>query len=67
MNLDSFSWPAKRASIRDDTSKARQVDARLWHQGGEPGDEVERLEDDMGVAVTVRRLDLVAEVAVRRE
>jgi len=40
MNLDSFSWPAERASIRDDTSKAGEVNPRLGHQGGEFGDEV---------------------------
>ena len=47
--------------------EARQVDPRLWHQGGEPGDEVQRLEDDMGGAIAVRRLELVADVAMGRE
>ena len=32
MNLDSFSWPAKRVSIRDDTSKAGEINPRLGHQ-----------------------------------
>ena len=35
MNLDSFSWPAKRVSIRDDTSKAGEINPRLGHQGGQ--------------------------------
>ena len=34
MNLDSFSWPAKRAGIRDDTSKAGEVNPRFGHQDG---------------------------------
>jgi hypothetical protein len=41
MNLDSFSWPAKRASIRDDTSKAGEVNPRFGHQGGQFNDEVQ--------------------------
>jgi hypothetical protein len=32
MNLDSFSWPAKRVSIREDTSKLGQVYSRFRHQ-----------------------------------
>lgn len=47
--------------------KAGQVAPGLWHQGGETGDEVERLEDDMGGAIAIWRLELVANVAVRRE
>jgi len=38
--------------------EVRQIDPGFWHQGGEPGDEIERLEDDMRGAVTVRRLEL---------
>lgn len=37
--------------------QARQVDPRLGHQGGESGDEVERLEDDMRGAIAVRCLE----------
>ena len=37
MNLDSFSWPAKRAGIRDDTSSAGEVNPRFRHQGSQPG------------------------------
>jgi len=47
--------------------KAGQVDPGLGRQGGEAGDEVERFEDDMGGAIAVRRLELVANVAVRGE
>ena len=43
--------------------EARQVDLGLGHQGREPGDEVERLEDDMGGAIAVRRLELVPDIA----
>jgi len=34
-HFDSFSCSAKRASIRDDTSKAGEVNPRLGHQSGE--------------------------------
>ena len=56
MNLDSFSWPAKRASIRDDTSKTRQICAGLRYQGNQLRDEVQRLEYDVCGAVAVRCL-----------
>jgi len=46
--------------------KAGQVDSRLRHQGRQPRDEVQRLEDDVRGAVAVRGLELVADVAVRR-
>jgi hypothetical protein len=58
MNLDSFSWPAKRASIRDDTSKSRQIHPRFWHQGRQPGDEVQWLKDNVRRAIAVRCLEL---------
>jgi hypothetical protein len=35
---------------------AREVDTGVGHQGGESGDEVERLEKEMGGAITVRRI-----------
>ena len=47
--------------------EAGQIDPGLGHQGGEPGDEVERFEDDMGGAIAVRRLELVTDVAIGRE
>jgi len=43
-----------------------QIDPGLGHQGSEPGDEVERLED-MGGAIAVRRFELVTDVAIGRE
>ena len=64
MNLDSFSWPAKRASIRDDTSKSRQIHPWFGYQGRQPGDEIQRLEDDMGGAIPVGRLELVTDLAI---
>ena len=30
-----------------DTVEARQIDAGLGHQGGQPGDEIQRLKDDV--------------------
>ena len=47
--------------------KAGQVDAWLGHQGSQPGHEVQGVEDDMGGAVPVRCLQLVADVAVGGE
>ena len=37
------------------TVEARQVDPGLWDQGGQTGNEVQGLEDDMRGAVTVGR------------
>ena len=42
------------------TVEARQVHARFEYQGGQTGDEVQGLEDDVRGAVTVGRLELVA-------
>ena len=45
--------------------EARQVEPRFRHQGCQPGNEVEGLEDDVRRAVSVRRPQLVPDVAVR--
>ena len=50
-NLDSFSWPAKQASIRDDTSKSCQVNPGLRHQGAKPSHEIQWLEYHVGCAI----------------
>ena len=47
--------------------EASEVDPRLRHQGCQPGDKIQRLEDDVRRAVPVGRLELVADIAVRRE
>jgi hypothetical protein len=44
-----------------------QVDSRLWHQGRQPGDEIQRLKDDVGHAISVWRLQFVSNVAIRGE
>ena len=44
-----------------------QVDPRFRHQRCQPGNKVEGFEDDMRRAVSVRRLQLVPDVAVRRQ
>ena len=49
---------------REHPVKAGQVDARLRHQSGQSCDEVQGVEDDVGGAVAVRCLQLVANVAV---
>ena len=64
MNLDSFSWPAKRASIRDDTSNAGKVDPRFGNQRSKPGQKVQRLEDHMGGAVSIGRFQFVADPSI---
>ena len=43
---------------------AGEIDSRPRHQGGQAGDEVQRLEDNVGGAVAIRCLQLVADVAV---
>ena len=47
--------------------EACQIDSGLWHQSLQPGNEIQRLEDHMRGAIPVRRLELVANVAIRRE
>lgn len=37
----------------------------LWHQCGQAGNEIQWLEDDVGRAIPVRRLELVTDVAIR--
>ena len=49
------------------TMKSCQIHPWFWHQGRQPGDEVQWLENDMGGAIPVGRLELVANVAIRRE
>jgi hypothetical protein len=41
----------------------REVHARRGHQGGQAGDEVQGLEEDVGGAVAVRGLELVSDVS----
>ncbi len=47
--------------------EAGEVDRRFRHQGRQVGDEIQWLEDDVRRAVSVRRLQQVTDVAVRRE
>ena len=56
MILDSFSWPTKWVGIRDDTNKSCQIHARLWHQGGQSCDEIQRLTKSPGAILNSRRL-----------
>jgi len=44
--------------------KACQVDPRLRHQGRQPGDEVQRLEDDVRASVALRSLQRIANISV---
>ena len=44
-----------------------QIDPGLRHQGGQPGDEVQRLKDDVCGAIAVRRLELITHVAMGGE
>jgi hypothetical protein len=55
------------ARRRKQPVKTGQVDPRFGHQGRQPGDEIEGFKDDVRRAVSVRRLQSVADVAVRRE
>jgi len=51
-----------RARRRKHTVVPRQVRAGFWHQRGESGDKVFGLEDHVGGAVTIRRLQRIANV-----
>ena len=44
-----------------------EVDPRFRHQGCQAGNEIQWLEDDVRRAVTVRRLQLEPDVAIRGE
>jgi len=47
--------------------KTDQVDAGLRHQRGQPGNEIQRLKDDVRGAIAVRGLELVPDIAIRRQ
>lgn len=44
--------------------KSCQVHSGLGHQRCQPGDEVQRLENDMGRTILVRRLELVTDIVI---
>ena len=46
---------------------AGQVDARVEHECRQPGDEIEWLEDDVGGAIPIGRLQSVVNVVLGRE
>ena len=50
----------------EDPVETGEVDTRLGDQRGEPGDEVQGLEDDMGGAVAIGGLQLVAHLSTGR-
>ena len=52
---------------RKDPVEAGEVDPGPGHQGGQPGDKIERLEDDVRRAVPIWGFQLVADISVRRE
>ena len=52
---------------REITVETREIHPRFGHHGCQPRDEIERLEDDVGRAVSTRCLQLVASIPVRRE
>ncbi len=44
--------------------ESSQVNPGLRHQGSKPSHEIQRLEDDVGSAISIRCLQLVVDVAV---
>ena len=44
-----------------------QVYSGLRHQGGQPGNEIQRLEDDVRSAIAIQCRELVTDIAIRRE
>ena len=63
-------WSEKRADgavRREDSVVARQVSPGLWHQRREPGDEIQRLEDHVRRAISVGRLERIADVSPVRQ
>jgi hypothetical protein len=53
MILDSFSWPTKWVSIREDTNKPGQVHPGFGHQRRQLGDKIQWLKDDVRGPITV--------------
>ncbi len=49
---------------RENTMESSQVNPGLRHQGSKPSHEIQWLEDNVGSAISIRRLQLVADVAV---
>jgi hypothetical protein len=51
---------------REYAAQPRQVDSRFWHQRCQPGDEIQRLEDDVRSAIAVGRFELITDISGRR-
>ena len=49
---------------RENTMESSQVNPGLRHQGSKPSHEIQWLEDNVGSAISIRHLQLVADVAV---
>jgi len=49
---------------REHAVESGQVNPGLRHQGSKPSHEIQRLEDDVGSAISIRCLQLIADVAV---
>ena len=47
----------------EDSVETGEVDSGLWHQGGQSGNKINRLEYDMSSAITVRCLEFIANLA----
>jgi hypothetical protein len=58
---------ARNAACREHAVKSRQVDPRRRHQRCQASDEVQRFEDDVPRAVSIRDLQPVANLSLRRE
>ena len=56
-----------RAVGGENPVKSTQVDPGLRHQGDKPRDEVQRLEYDMRGAISIRRFELVAHLAIAHQ
>ena len=56
-----------RAVGGEHTMESSQVGPGLGHQGDQPGNEVQWLENDMRGAIAVRRLEFVAHMAIAGE
>jgi len=66
----SFGWCDVNPVLavwRKDPVEASEVDSGFWHQGGQPGNEVNWFKYHMGSAITVGRLELIAHLAGGRQ
>ncbi len=61
-------YPCSMFAVRGEyTVKPRQVDSGFGYQGRQSGNEIHRLEDDVGRAIPIRGFQLIPNLALSRQ